>query len=99
MMVHDGYLVRPLAGPSKGDAPLVIDSNGVKARQSAPKRLQSVAGRNGEVAQGASLVQLDQLSHGDSRDTRKTTAAPRAEQLGGIPVRKGLNQSGRASNP
>ena len=53
MIVDDCYLVRPLrapAGPSKGDTPRVIDSNGVKARQIAPKRLQSVAGRNGEVA-------------------------------------------------
>ena len=66
MIVHDGYLVRPLAGPPKGDAPLVIDSNGVKARQITPKRLQSVAGRNGEVAQGTSLIHLDQLSHADS---------------------------------
>ena len=57
MIVHYGYLVRPLSGPPEGNTPLVIDSNGAKARQIASKRLQSVAGRNGEVAEGASLIQ------------------------------------------
>ena len=51
MIVHDGHLGRSISGPSENDAPLVIDPDGVKARQIAPERFQAVAGRNGKVAE------------------------------------------------
>ena len=97
MMVHDGHLGRPISGPSESDAPLVIDPDGVKARQIAPERFQTVAGRNGKVAEDASLIHPDQLSQRDPGHGREAAAASVVEQLGGLPVREGLNQAERAS--
>ena len=98
MIIYDGRLGRSFFGPPKNDAPLVIDPNGVQARQIASERFQTVAGWNGKVAEDASLVHLDQLSQRDPGHGRETAAAPFAEQLGGIPVREGLDQAERASH-
>ena len=80
MIVHDGHLGRPISGPSENDAPLVIDPNGVKARQIAPERFRTVAGRNGKVAEDASLIHLDRLSQRDPGHGREAAAASVAEQ-------------------
>ncbi len=98
MIIHDGHLGRSIVGPPKNDAPLVIDPNGVQARQIASERFQTVAGRNGKVAEDAGLIHLDQLSQRDPGYGRETAAAPFAEQIGGIPVREGLDQAERASH-
>ena len=97
MIVHDGHLGRSISGSSESDAPLVIDPNGVKARQIAPEHFQAVAGRNGKVAEDASLIHPDQLSRRDPGYGREAAAASVAEQLGGLPVREGLNQAERTS--
>ena len=97
MIVHDGHLGRSFVGPPENDAPLVIDPNGVQARQIASERFQTVAGRNGKIAEDAGLIHLDQLSQRDPGQGRETAAAPFAEQLGGIPVREGLDQAERTS--
>ena len=56
MIVHDGHLGRSFGGPPENDAPLVIDPNGAQARQIASERFQTVAGRNGKVAESVSAV-------------------------------------------
>ena len=62
MVIGDGNLFRSGVRPPENDAPLVVDGDGVETRQVALKTFQPVAGWNGQVAKGTSLVQLDQLA-------------------------------------
>ena len=93
MIVHDRHLVRSLIGPPKDDAPLGVDPNGVKARQVAPKYFQTVARRNGEVAEPTRPINLNEFSQRHSRYCRQAAVAPSLEQLLCVPICEGLDQS------
>ena len=94
MIVHNLYLVRPLIGPPKDYTPLVVDPDGVKTRQIAPEGFKTVARRNGEVAEPARLVDLDEFSQRHAGYCRQTAIVPSPEQLLCVPVCEGLDQSG-----
>ena len=94
MIVYNLYLSRSLIGPPKDYAPLVVDPNGVKTRQIAPEAFKTVARRNGEVAEPARLVDLDEFSQSHAGYCRQTAVVPSPEQLLCVPVCEGLDQSG-----
>ena len=94
MIVYNLYLSRSLIGPPKDYAPLVVDPDGVKSRQIAPEAFKTVARRNGEVAEPARLVDLDEFSQRHAGYCRQTAAVPSSEQLLCVPVCEGLDQSG-----
>lgn len=93
MIVRNPHLVRPLIGPPKDDPPLVVDPNGVKPRQVASEHFQTVARRYGEVAEPASLIDLDEFSQRHPRYGREAAVASSAEQFLCVPVCEGLDQS------
>ena len=74
MVIDDAYLFRPGIRPAEDNAPLVIDTNGMKARERSPQSFQAVAGRDDEVAESTGLIHLNEFSQGNPRDRRKAAA-------------------------
>jgi hypothetical protein len=58
MVIHDGDFSRPGLGPAEDEPPLIIDTDGVEPRASAPKGFETIARRNGEIRQMPGLVHL-----------------------------------------
>ena len=66
MIIYYRNQFRPVIGPPEDNAPLIIDSDGVKARKPTSESLEMVAGRNSKVAEGACLIHLNQFSQRNS---------------------------------
>ncbi len=62
MVIDDAYLFRSGIRPAEDNAPLIIDANGMKARERSPQPFQAIAGRNGEVAESTGLIHLNEFS-------------------------------------
>lgn len=71
MIIYDLDIVRIAVTPNKADAPLIVDANAVLTRSIASKRLQTITGRRGEIAQFCCDIQLPQLSLCHSLKTSK----------------------------
>ena len=61
MVVGDFHFVGILAFPAEDDAPLVVDLDRMESVQTAPQRLQAVAGRIAEVFKGFGFMDGDEL--------------------------------------
>jgi hypothetical protein len=98
MIIHDRDFRRRAFSPSKHDSPLVVDADGVKSAPAPLERFQSIARRNGEIAEVVCVVELNQFAQGDSSYSGKTAGRFATKQMLGFVVTEGLNhgRSGRA---
>jgi hypothetical protein len=73
--------------PHETDAPPVIDPDAVLARPVTAQRLQSIAGRSGQVAQLRCLMELPQLTLRDPLNVpRRPPREPAMEQRLGVAI-------------
>ena len=88
MVILDADLGRAVHRPAKGDAPLVVDANGVEPAPLALQGFEPVARRNGHVAKLPGLVELDQFPQRDAGEGRKPAVSLFVEELLGIAIGK-----------
>jgi len=81
MVVADGDFCGTGIGPAEGDAPLVVDSNGMKSLEVALECFEPVAGRNGEVCQSRGMIPLNELPQRNASDGGKATVALLSEEF------------------
>lgn len=91
MVIDDGDFGGTGVGPSEDDAPLVIDADGVEAREAALEGFEAIAGRDGHVGEFPRLVELDELAKGHSDKSTPSTAFLGGEETFGFPASEGLN--------
>ena len=79
MVIHDGDVGRTGMCPAEHDAPLIIDSDRVKAGEVPLKRLEPVAGRYAQVEKDLGCVEHVELAQGNSTDVGRDSPgqAPR----------------------
>lgn len=94
MVITDADIGGPLVSLPKDDPPLVVNPNRMKSLKFASQGFEAVARRDGEVAQPAGIVELDQLAQGDTGDGGEATVALFVEELPGIGIAEGLNHRG-----
>jgi hypothetical protein len=68
VVVDDFNFVRAVGFPTETDAPLIIDSNGVKTLPIALEGFQSIAGWDGELDEFGDSVQLGELPQSNTLD-------------------------------
>ena len=66
MVIPDGNVLGVAAVPAEGDAPLVVDADGVEAEEVALECFEAVAWWDGEVVEDDGFVELDQFPDGDA---------------------------------
>lgn len=62
MIIADGDFIGARIGPAKGDSPLAIDANGMKALEVTLEGFESVSGGNCEVGESLRMVHLEEFS-------------------------------------
>lgn len=68
MVVANGHIGGAVIGPAEDDAPLGIDSDGVRTGKVALEGFEAIAGWDLEVGEFARLIHLNQLPQGDTSD-------------------------------
>ncbi len=90
MIVNDLYVQRLSALPTKHNAPLVVYPNRMKPFSIAFKRLEPISWGNSEILQFSSVMQIEQLSSGNSAQFRRErsggSTVPVIEQIFCEPV-------------
>jgi hypothetical protein len=64
VIVHDLYVVRVAVSPNEADAVLVVDPNAVLSLAISPQLLESITGRDPEIANVGGGVQYEKLAVG-----------------------------------
>src|SRR5262245_49896290 len=77
VVVRDPYLNNALVRPREDDAPLVVDSDAVEARQTTLQRLQAVSGRAVQVREVARIFQHVELPPHHASHQEPCQAFPR----------------------
>jgi len=62
MIIYDLYVVRVTFFPTETDAPLVVNANAVLPLTIALQRLQVIAGRNPQIVEHSSAMQIEKLA-------------------------------------
>jgi len=75
MIIHNGYLGWSGIGPTKDNAPLIVDPNGMKPRKFARQRFQPVSGRDRHIPQPPGPVQLNKFAQGNAGNRIETPAS------------------------
>jgi hypothetical protein len=91
MVIQDGDFGWALRGPTKNDAPLIIDTDGMAAIEVTGKRLQAVARWHGEVRKLRSLIHLNEFAQRNATNSRETPIPFGPEKLFRIGIGKRLD--------
>jgi hypothetical protein len=84
VVVHDLNVCRSGLGPSKANAPLIVDANAVLAVAVAFQLFQAIAWRGPQELESFRCIELRQLSGGDFRDRAEPLGAPRFKESLGL---------------
>lgn len=91
MVIDDGDIGRAGIGPSKDDAPPIVDADGMVARAVAVKRFEPIARGHGEVGKALRSVYLHEFPQGHAGDGREAAVPFLLENLFGVGVVEGLD--------
>jgi len=91
MVIYDGDFGGARVGPFEDDSPLVIDPDGVEAREVSLEGFETIAGRDGHVGEFPSLVELDELAKGDPDKATPSAAFLGRKEMFCVPTCEGLN--------
>jgi hypothetical protein len=83
--------------PFENNSPLIVDPDGVVPLPFAPQRLQPIARRDVEIAQGGGIVQVEQLPSRDALqlgwEVSNLLRVDVVEEILGEPVAEALNHA------
>jgi hypothetical protein len=81
VVIHDLNVCWSSLGPSKANAPLIIDANTVLAGAVAFQFFQAIARRGPQEFESFRCIELRQLSSGDFRDRAESPGASRFKEF------------------
>jgi hypothetical protein len=84
VVVHDFHIFGARIRPPKADAPLIIDTNAVRAGTVALERFKTIAGRHSQILQSAGDLELSQLAPRNSSDVHEPPDAESFRERFGI---------------